>query len=68
MRYIDKETWKRKAHYEFFSRMDYPQYNVCANVDVTSFRKFTKEKKVSFYHAMVYVSTLAAKRGGGIPL
>ena len=60
MRYIDKAAWKRKDHYDFFSRMDYPQYNVCANVDVTAFRKFTKAEGLSFYHAMVYASTLAA--------
>ncbi len=60
MRYVELNGWKRKAHYEFFSGMDYPQYNVCANVDATALRRYVKSRGISFYHTVVYASTLAA--------
>lgn len=60
MEYIDLDTWNRKEHFEFFHRMDYPQFNICANIDVTHFLNFVKTKKISFYYAMIYASTYAA--------
>jgi chloramphenicol O-acetyltransferase type A len=60
MEYIELETWKRKEHFEFFHRMDYPQYNICANIDVTHFLKAIKEKSLPFYYAMIFASTYAA--------
>ena len=57
MKYIDLENWKRKEHYEFFHRMDYPQFNICMNLDVSNFVKFTKQKGLSFYYSMIYAST-----------
>jgi chloramphenicol O-acetyltransferase type A len=57
MQIIDLENWKRKQHFEFFYRMDYPQYNICANIDVTSFLRFVKENKLPFYYAMIYAVT-----------
>lgn len=40
MEYIDIDSWKRKEHFNFFYRMDYPQYNVCMNIDITKFPAF----------------------------
>jgi chloramphenicol O-acetyltransferase type A len=54
MKYIDIENWKRKEHFLFFYRMDYPQFNICLNLDITRFLKFTKDNKLSFYYAMIY--------------
>jgi len=54
MEYIDIDNWKRKEHFNFFYRMDYPQYNVCMNIDITNFLRFTKEHNLSFYYAMIY--------------
>ena len=62
MRVIDLSTWKRQAHFEFFYRMDYPQYNVCANVDVTHFLQETRRKGLSFYYSMLFAVTHAANR------
>lgn len=64
MKYIDLETWQRKAHFAFFSRMDYPQYNISANLDVTRYLKTLKEKALPFYYGMIHASTLIAQ---GIP-
>ena len=60
MEYIDLDNWKRKEHFNFFHRMDYPQYNICANIDVTNFLKFVKAKKLSFNYAMIYAATYIA--------
>ncbi len=59
MKIIDLNTWKRKQHFEFFYRMDYPQYNVCMNLDATRFLKFTKENGLSFYYAMIFAASTA---------
>ncbi len=59
MKYIDLVTWKRKDHFLFFQRMDYPQYNICMNIDVTRFLKFTKEKELSFYYSMIFAASAA---------
>ncbi len=62
MEYIDLEHWKRKEHFQFFYRMDYPQYNICANLDATNFLQFVKSRELSFYYAMVYAATHAANQ------
>jgi chloramphenicol O-acetyltransferase type A len=54
MKYIDTETWERKAHFEFFYRADYPQFNVCMNLDISKFISFVKEKELPFYFAMMF--------------
>jgi len=60
MKKIDLQTWKRKEHFEFFYRMDYPQYNICANIDITHFLKYVKDQNLSFYYAMIYAVTRTA--------
>jgi chloramphenicol O-acetyltransferase type A len=62
MEFIDLATWKRKEHFEFFHRMDYPQFNICANIDATNFLNFVRTKKISFYYAMIYAATYAANQ------
>jgi len=57
MEYIDLDTWRRKGHYEFFHRMDYPQFNICMDIDVSNFLKITKQKELSFYYSMVFAVT-----------
>jgi chloramphenicol O-acetyltransferase type A len=56
MKTIDLNSWDRAEHYEFFRRMDYPQYNICMNIDITHFLGSVKEKKLPFYYAMIYLS------------
>jgi len=57
MEYIDIENWNRKGHFEFFHRMDYPQFNICMDIDVSNFVKFTKQNGLSFYYSMVFATT-----------
>ena len=62
MEYINMEKWDRKEHFEFFYRMDYPQYNICANIDITKFLAYVKKKQLLFYYAMIYSSTFVANQ------
>lgn len=62
MKQINLENWKRRGHYEFFHRMDYPQYNICMDIDVSNFLKFTRQKELSFYYAMIFASTTVLNR------
>ena len=57
---INLETWPRKAQYELFKTMDYPHFNICANVDITRFYAHIKSEKQSFYTAMIYIATKVA--------
>lgn len=60
MKEIDIDSWKRKAHYLFFSRMDYPQFNICFDVDITEFLAKVKGLGLPFYYSMIHASTKAA--------
>lgn len=62
MESIDLGNWKRKEHYEFFHRMDYPQYNICMDIDVTRFLQFTRRKELSFYYSMIFATTTVVNR------
>jgi len=64
MKYIDIEKWKRRKHFEFFNSMDYPHFSLCADVDVTAVRKYTKENDISFFKAVLYMTSQAAN---GVP-
>jgi len=57
MKYIDMENWRRKQHFDFFQRADYPQYNICLDIDVTGFTKFVKRNGLSFYYSMIFSAT-----------
>jgi len=60
MKFIDVKNWKRRKHFEFFNSMDYPHFNLCADVDVTAVRKYTKENDISFFKAVLYITSRAA--------
>ena len=55
---IDLASWKRAEHYQFFHNMDYPQYNICMNIDATNFMERIKIKGLPFYYAMIYGSMI----------
>lgn len=60
MQYVDIENWKRKSHYHFFRQMDYPHFNLCANVDISNLYALLKEKDLPFFMTMVYFTTRVA--------
>ncbi len=59
MEIINMDTWSRATHYNFFRRMDYPQYLICQNIDITKFLFKLKERGTPFYYAMIYAATYA---------
>ena len=60
MRQIDMRTWPRREHFKVFSAFDYPHFSLCANVDLTAFYAYVKQRGISFTVAIVYVLARAA--------
>lgn len=60
MRYIDMETWPRRAHFNHFNGLAYPHIGLCAPVDLSEFYPAVKQRGVSFSVAMAYVLARAA--------
>jgi chloramphenicol O-acetyltransferase type A len=59
MRNIEIGKWERREHYRFFSAMDYPHFNICANLDLTAFNRFRRERELPFFSALLYLSSRA---------
>ncbi len=51
--------WPRREQFEFFSGVDYPFYSVTFNLDVTGLYRYVKAHGLSFYYALVHLSTRA---------
>jgi len=62
MREIDLATWVRQEHYRFFMQMDFPQYNLCFELDVTGLREDCRERGSSFYYSLIFHSMAAANQ------
>ena len=60
MQTIDMNSWPRRKHFKHFSAFDYPHFNMCVNVDVTSFHHQVKKIATSFTAAVTYVLARAA--------
>lgn len=43
-----------------YRQLDYPHFNICGNVDITSFYKYIKENNLPFFISVLYTSTKAA--------
>lgn len=60
MRKINKQDWTRREHFELFNTFNHPHFNLCANMDLTAFHPYIKEKGISFSAAVIYVISRAA--------
>lgn len=60
MRTIDMQTHPRRDHFNVFSAFDQPHFNMCANVDLSTFYPFVKRRGFSFTVALVYAITRAS--------
>lgn len=60
MRTIDKGSWSRLQHFEFFNAFNHPHFNMCANLDLTRLLPYIKDHKHSFSAAIVYLISRAA--------
>ena len=54
MRYLDKENWKRKKHFEFFKEFEIQYFNMCTNLDITTTFRYSKNNKLSLYRVVLY--------------
>lgn len=54
MKIIDINNWERKEHYNYFKSLDYPHFNICANIDITEFYKFVKKERLPFFLSFLY--------------
>jgi chloramphenicol O-acetyltransferase type A len=55
MRIISLTDPHQKKHFEYFRTMNHPHFNICANIDITSFVGQVKFSEYSFTVSMVYV-------------
>lgn len=59
MRIIDIESWNRKEHFEFFSKMASPYFGIVTEVDCTNAYDFAKENAISFFAHYLHKSMIA---------
>ena len=62
MKQIDLETWNRKDHYHFFSKMKSPFFGITADVNCTKAYEKAKKEKLSFFAYYLHRSTMAINR------
>lgn len=60
MRYIDLEHWPRRKHFEFFRTLDYPHFNLTANVEISETYSFCKTQQLSLFKTITYIAAAAA--------
>jgi chloramphenicol O-acetyltransferase type A len=60
MKTIDMQTYSRREHFNIFSTLDQPHFNICANVDLTTFFPVAKQRGYPFTVALVYVLSRAS--------
>lgn len=59
MKVIDIESWNRREHFEFFSKMKSPFFGFTTEVDCTKAYHDAKEQGHSFYAAYLHKSMIA---------
>lgn len=51
---VDLTKWPRKTVFEFYRDFDYPQINVCAEIDVTALAHFLEIKNLSKFKTILW--------------
>jgi chloramphenicol O-acetyltransferase type A len=59
MRYLDTQDYPRNKHFQLFWQMDYPHFNICANIDISTLRIFLQRNRLSFFKTMVFLASKA---------
>lgn len=54
MKYLDKENWKRKKHFDLFKKFEYPHFIICANVDITNTFRYSKQNRYSLFQVVLF--------------
>ena len=59
-KYVNKDAYKRKAHFEYFNSLAYPYVGVTVNVDITELREAVSRKRLPFFLTVCYCVGRAA--------
>ena len=59
MKVLNKNTWNRKAHFEFFDTFIDPYFGVTFKVDVTKAYEFSSPNEVSFFVSYLHATMQA---------
>ena len=59
MKKIDINNWKRKEHFNFFSKMASPFFGIVTEVDCTACYEYSKESGKSFFASYLHKSMIA---------
>lgn len=60
MKYIDLNSWKRKAHYDLFKNIDYPHFNISAYIDISRIFSLIKKQNLSFFQTILFAVSYSA--------
>jgi len=56
---INTNTWKRKEHFDFFSKMYSPYFGIVSEVDCSLAYEFCKKNNISFFSYYLHKSMIA---------
>ena len=51
---VDLDSWERKSHYEYYTKLLKCGYSVTVSLDITKLHRQVKEKGLRFYPVFVY--------------
>lgn len=60
MKKIDLSTWSRQKTFDHFNSYEYPQFNVCAQLDITKTFEYLTAHNISKYNAVLWMVSHAA--------
>nr|VUD30299.1 Chloramphenicol acetyltransferase [Raoultella sp. NCTC 9187] len=57
---IDRETWHRREHFEFYRTFANPSFNLCVPLEAQRLYECAKDRQVSFFQLALYALLRAA--------
>ena len=62
MKIVEINSWKRKEHYNFFSKFDEPFFGIVSEIDCTIAYEYVKNNSKSFFAYYLHKSLLAVNK------
>ena len=59
MKILDQSSWKRKEHFDFFSKYDEPYFGIVSEINCTKAYQIAKSRKQSFFSYYLHKSICA---------
>jgi len=60
MKFIDMKNWSRLKAFQFYKEYEYPQFNICTQMDITKTYEHLKKNGISNYNAFIWLISRAA--------